>query len=183
MKVDGTEYRTIWPDDKRDSVWVIDQTRLPHTFATLQLRSCENMVDAIRNMVVRGVALIGAAAAYGLALAMRADPSVNGLAAASARLLASRPTAVNLRWAIERLRRVLEAAVPGDRFGLAWNEAAAIADEDAEINRRIGQHGLPIIQQIAAKRRSAVSFERSRKPQYPQGLAGDSRFQFTHTTA
>jgi methylthioribose-1-phosphate isomerase len=157
VKVDGTEYRTIWPDDKRDSVWVIDQTRLPHAFATLQIRSSQDMVDAIRNMVVRGAPLIGAAAAYGLALAMRADPSANGLAEASARLLASRPTAVNLWWAIERLRRLLEAGVPGDRFELAWNEAAAIADEDVKINRHIGQHGLPIIQQFSSKKPGAVN--------------------------
>ena len=106
MRIDGTAYRTIWPDGE-GAVAIIDQTRLPHDFAVVRLTSLEEAAHAIRAMLVRGAPLIGAAAAYGVALALRADASDRGLERACATLLATRPTAVNLRWALERMRALL----------------------------------------------------------------------------
>src|ERR671924_622086 len=104
MKVDGTPYRTIWLGDDGITVQVIDQTLLPHQFVVRDWRTMEDAERGIRTMIVRGAPLIGAAAAYGMALAMAADPSDASLACAYAVLLASRPTAVNLRWALDDLR-------------------------------------------------------------------------------
>ena len=112
MQVEGRHYRTIWPTADGLAVEVIDQTRLPHAFEILRLETMEAAARAIETMVVRGAPLIGATAAYGLALAMREDASDGALAAAYDRLFRTRPTAVNLRWALDDLRRVL---VPGGR--------------------------------------------------------------------
>jgi methylthioribose-1-phosphate isomerase len=150
VKIAGRPYRTIWPRAD-EGVEVIDQTRLPHEFATVVLRTLEDAAAAIRTMVVRGAPLIGATAAYGMALAMRADASSRAVVAAYDLLLSTRPTAVNLRWALERMARVLSRQSHGDRFVLAWQEAARICDEGVEICRKIGENGLKVFREIAPK--------------------------------
>ncbi|MEZ5840274.1 MAG: S-methyl-5-thioribose-1-phosphate isomerase [Hyphomicrobiales bacterium] len=150
MKVDGIPFRTIWTGRDGRSVEVIDQTRFPHRFEILRLETAAEAGEAIRNMVVRGAPLIGATAAYGLALAMRDDPSDGNLDAAAEMLAATRPTAINLRWALDRMRARLAPMPPAEREAAAYAEAAAICEEDVEINAAIGRHGLAIIEQIAA---------------------------------
>jgi methylthioribose-1-phosphate isomerase len=151
VKIAGRAYRTIWPRND-ELVEVIDQTRLPHEFATVVLRTAEDCAHAIRSMIVRGAPLIGATAAYGVALAMRAEPSSKALVRALGMLQATRPTAVNLRWALKRMADVLREASHSERFALAWKEAAAICDEDVEVCRSIGEHGLNILREMAAKK-------------------------------
>lgn len=152
MRINGQHYRTIWlaPDGWR--VCVIDQTRLPFRFETVTLSSAEAAAEAIRSMVVRGAPLIGATAAYGVALAMRADPSDTALDEALTLLGATRPTAVNLHWALGRMGRVLKPLDPGRRAEMAYSEAALICDEDVALCRSIGEHGLGVIRTIAAEK-------------------------------
>jgi len=154
MRVDGTDFRTIWLNDDGESVDVIDQTRLPHRFEILTLRTAADAEDAIKRMVVRGAPLIGATAAYGMALAARADASDPGLKRASERLFASRPTAVNLRWALERMQRRLAMLPTAERAAAAYVEAARIADEDVEVCSAIGESGAPLIADVARRRGS-----------------------------
>ena len=152
MKVKGTHYRSLWWDDQAGALQIIDQRWLPHEFRIQQLDRMEEFAAAIVEMRVRGAPLIGATAAYGVALAMAMDPSDTNLAAAHDRLIATRPTAVNLRWALERCRAAI-LPVPVDRRAqVALSLAHEIADEDVEINRRIGEHGLGLIREIAAKK-------------------------------
>ncbi|MCG5243030.1 S-methyl-5-thioribose-1-phosphate isomerase [Azospirillum doebereinerae] len=151
MRIDGTAYRTIWAEED-GSVAIIDQTRLPHDFAVVRLGSLEEAAHAIRAMLVRGAPLIGATAAHGVALAMRADPSDSGLERACAVLLATRPTAVNLRWALERVSGRLAALPAVERAGAAAAAAAAIGDEDVAINRAIGEHGAALIRAVAERK-------------------------------
>ena len=148
MKVDGRPYRTIWLGADGVTVQVIDQTLLPHRFVVLDLGTIEDAERAIRTMIVRGAPLIGAAAAYGMALAMAADPSDAMLARAYAVLLAARPTAVNLRWALDDLRALLSPLAAAQRRDAAYKRAAEICDEDAEICRRIGENGLGEIRRL-----------------------------------
>jgi methylthioribose-1-phosphate isomerase len=150
MKIHGKYHRTIWPRPD-EAVEVIDQTKLPHEFATAVLRTAEDCAEAIRSMVVRGAPLIGATAAYGVAFAMRAEPSSKALVRALDLLQATRPTAVNLRWALKRMAGVLRDGSHGERFALAWREAAAICDEDVEVCRSIGEHGLKLLRAAAKK--------------------------------
>lgn len=156
MKIDGKAWRTIWLEEGAgsggDAVGVIDQTVLPHRFTTRTLHSCDEAADAIRSMVVRGAPLIGVTGAYGLMLALQRDPSDASLAAAFEQLNATRPTAVNLRWALERVRELVLPLAPADRAEAAKREAAAIADEDVAMCEAIGDHGLEIFQQLAAAR-------------------------------
>jgi methylthioribose-1-phosphate isomerase len=149
MNIAGTHYRSVWvhPGDGW-SVHILDQTRLPWQVEILRLTEEAQAAHAIRSMQTRGAPLIGAVAAYGMALAMRADASDAALAGAVARLGATRPTAVNLRWALERMQAALAPA----RAAAAYAEAAAIAEDDVETCRRIGQHGLPLIEAIAARK-------------------------------
>ena len=151
MKIDGVAYRTIWPAED-GAVEVLDQTLFPHRFEIARLETAEDAARAIRTMMVRGAPLIGATAAYGLALALRRDASDAGMAAASERLRATRPTAVNLAWALERMRARLAPLPAGDRAAAAWAEAAALCDEDVEINAAIGEHGLALVREIAARK-------------------------------
>ncbi|MBM5799415.1 MAG: S-methyl-5-thioribose-1-phosphate isomerase [Cyanobacteria bacterium K_DeepCast_35m_m2_023] len=152
MNIDGKPWRTIWLEAGGRSVGVIDQTLLPHRFTTRSLASCEQAAEAIRTMVVRGAPLIGVTGAYGLMLALQADPSDAALAAAFAQLNATRPTAINLRWALERVRAVVAPLPPEQRAEAAKHEAAAIADEDVAMCEAIGDHGLVLFQQLAAGR-------------------------------
>ena len=155
MRIDGRAYRTIWLGDDGWSVEVIDQTLLPHRFATTRLTSSEDAARAIKTMQVRGAPLIGATAAYGLALAMRGDPSDATLARTIDHLASQRPTAVNLRWALEEMRKVLAPLPAVDRAEAAYAKAAAICEDDVETCRQIGVRGLPIIEAIAARKAGA----------------------------
>jgi methylthioribose-1-phosphate isomerase len=150
VNINGRHYCTIWLGANGWSVEVIDQTRLPHRFETLALTTVEEAAHAIKSMQVRGAPLIGATAAYGLALAMRRDPSDASLEKNVAFLNAQRPTAVNLRWALEEMRRVLAPLQPTERVAAAYRRAGQICDEDVEICRRIGANGLGPIEEIAA---------------------------------
>jgi methylthioribose-1-phosphate isomerase len=145
MKVGERHYRSIWGDERRDAVHIIDQSRLPHVFETLRIDSAGAMAEAIRDMRLRGAPLIGVAAAFGLALAVRKDASDAAIAQASDLLRATRPTAVNLAWALGRMREKLKELSPGDRAEAAWKEAQAIADEDVALNTAIGKHGLAML--------------------------------------
>ncbi len=144
MQVDGQARRTLWPAAGRDALQVIDQRRLPHAVAVERLDSVEAVFAAIRDMWVRGAPLIGATAAYGLAIALEFEASDRRLAEAAALLRSTRPTAVNLHWALARMESVLQPLAPAARYQAAWQEAQAIADEDVAQNAAIGQHGLKL---------------------------------------
>ena len=148
MKVDGKPYRTIWLGADGTTVQAIDQTLLPHQFVIRDLRTMEDAERAIRTMIVRGAPLIGAAAGYGMALAMATDPSDAMLARAYTVLMESRPTAVNLRWALDDLRALLGPLPAAKRREAAYRRAGEICDEDAEICRRIGENGLGEIRRL-----------------------------------
>lgn len=146
MKVHGQPMRTIWVEPDGWSVGIIDQTRLPHAFVTLHLTTMEEVAHAIRSMQLRGAPLIGAAAAYGVCLALRSDASNGALEKACTVLAATRPTAINLRWAIEEMRRTLQPLPASERVAAAYRRAAVLCDEDVAINHGIGSHGLPLLQ-------------------------------------
>ena len=145
MKVEGTPYRTIWPAADGGAVEIIDQTRLPHAFVTVRLESVADAARAISNMQVRGAPLIGATAAYGLALAASADASDAALEEARQALAATRPTAVNLRWALDDMMAVLGQHPAERRPDAAWRRAAEICDDDVAICSAIGDHGLALL--------------------------------------
>ena len=148
MKVDGVPYRTIWLHSDGWSVNVIDQTRLPHAFEIANLRCMDQACKAIRTMVVRGAPLIGATAAYGMYLALRQDASDGAMTTACSKLLATRPTAVNLRWALDRMLEALLPVPPSERVDRARLLCGEIADEDVRTCESIGRHGLEIIREI-----------------------------------
>jgi len=153
MKIDGTPYRSVWVDERdRWSVRIIDQTKLPWAIEMPRLTNVREVAHAIRTMQVRGAPLIGAVAAYGLALALRQDCSSEAMERDAALLAATRPTAVNLAWALDRMLTVLRNTRAAERERAAYREAAAIADEDAAQNEVLGMHGLPLIADIAASR-------------------------------
>ena len=156
MNIDGKPWRTIWLEADGCSVGVIDQTQLPHRFTTRTLRSCDEAAEAIATMVVRGAPLIGVTGAYGLMLALQADPSDGALAAAFEQLNATRPTAINLRWALERVRERVQPLPPAQRAEAAQAEAAAIAEEDVAMCEAIGEHGLGLLRELAARRPGAT---------------------------
>ncbi len=151
MNVNGKPVRSIWLADDGWAVEIIDQTKLPHAFETCRLETLDDAARAIRDMLVRGAPLIGATAAYGLALAMRADPSTGHLERASEILFATRPTAVNLRWALQDVGTRLRALSPDERAAAAYARAVEICDEDVAINRAIGEHGLGLIRDAWGK--------------------------------
>jgi len=158
MNVDGRPLRTIWPAADGWAVEIIDQTRLPHELQTVRIESLEQMANAISTMQVRGAPLIGVAACYGLALAVRRDASEAAIDRASAALCATRPTAVNLRGRIAEMREQLLPLPASRRVVLAYEHCERIADEEVEIGRRIGEHGLALIEKAAAlHRRSPVN--------------------------
>jgi methylthioribose-1-phosphate isomerase len=152
MKVDGRHFRSIWLEGDGWSVGAIDQRRLPHEFVVARLESVDAAADAIRSMLVRGAPLIGATAAYGMALAMRADSSDAALDQAYRLLIATRPTAINLKWALDEMQRRLRPLSPAARAEAAYVRAGEIAEEDVAINRDIGRHGLALIEQAAANK-------------------------------
>ncbi|MEE2750963.1 MAG: S-methyl-5-thioribose-1-phosphate isomerase [Myxococcota bacterium] len=152
MRIENQDWRTIWLGEDGQSAVVIDQTILPHRFETLTLRTLEEAADAISTMVVRGAPLIGVTGAYGMMLAMQEDPSDAGLDAARETLFHTRPTAVNLGWALDRLHTLLAALPPEERVSAARKEAAVIAEEDVAMCAAIGEHGAQLLQDIHARK-------------------------------
>ena len=152
MFVGGRHYRSIWLDEGSGLPWIIDQTRLPFDFEIRVLSSVAEAAEAISTMRVRGAPLIGATASHGLALALAEDPTNSGLAHARAQLEQTRPTAINLRWALDRVQRVVESLPPRDRASRARAEAIAICEEDVATCSAIGDHGLALLEALASSR-------------------------------
>jgi methylthioribose-1-phosphate isomerase len=152
MKVGGKAMRTIWvePDG---CVGIIDQTALPHRFVTARLTSLAQAAHAIRAMLVRGAPLIGAAAAYGVCLALREDTSDEALERAYALLIATRPTAINLKWALDEMMAAVRNRPRAERCATGYRRAGEICDQDVAINTAIGRNGLPLIEAIAARKK------------------------------
>jgi methylthioribose-1-phosphate isomerase len=147
MKIDGTAFRSVWLDaEDRWSVHILDQTKLPWSLEVLRLTTRDEAAHAISSMQIRGAPLIGAVAAYGLCLALRADASTDAMERDAELLNATRPTAVNLRWALDRMLTRLRNTPASERVAVAYAESALIADEDATRNETIGRHGLPLIE-------------------------------------
>ena len=155
MRVDGKNTRSIWLEADGWSVGVIDQSQLPHRFATIRLTTLDDAARAIATMQVRGAPLIGATAAYGVCLALRADASDEALERAVAKLMATRPTAINLKWALDEMVGAVRNRPRDDRIAAAYRRAAEICDQDVAINQAIGDHGARLIAAIAAKKTSA----------------------------
>src|ERR1700694_6043616 len=153
MKVDGRHIRSIWLEPDGWSVGAIDQRRLPHDFVVARLTTCDAAADAIRSMLVRGAPLIGATSAYGMALAMRADGADAALDEAYKTVVATRPTATTLKWALDETRSALQRGPSAERTAVAYTRAAEIAEQDIAINKGIGQHGLALIEAVAAKKK------------------------------
>ncbi|CAN5128764.1 S-methyl-5-thioribose-1-phosphate isomerase [soil metagenome] len=152
MKIDGRATRSIWLEPDGWSVGIFDQRCLPWHLDRLLLRTAGQAFDAIADMATRGAPLIGAVAAYGLALALREDATDDALDRAVTHLASARPTAVNLRWALERMRTVVAPLPQGERAAAAYAEARRLCDEDVAVNRAIGEAGLPLIRAIAARK-------------------------------
>jgi len=153
MKVNGEQTRSVWVEADGVTVGIIDQTLLPYRYVTLRLETVADAARAIKSMQVRGAPLIGAVAAYGMALAMREDASDAGLERAYALLIATRPTAINLKWALDEMMAAVRNRARAERVEAAYKRAQDIADEDVEINAAIGRHGLKLIEQIAATKK------------------------------
>jgi len=153
MKVDGRPYHSLWVEPDGWSVGAIDQRRLPHEFVIARLTDCEEAAQAIRSMLVRGAPLIGATAAYGVALAMRSDVSDAALDRAYEALIATRPTAINLKWALDEMWKVLAPLPPSARLAAAYARAGEIAEQDIAINKGIGENGLAVIEAIRARKK------------------------------
>ncbi|MEM7619340.1 MAG: S-methyl-5-thioribose-1-phosphate isomerase [Pseudomonadota bacterium] len=152
MKIHGKPYRTIWMADDGCSVEIIDQTKLPHTFEIATLKTLEDAARAIKIMQVRGAPLIGATAAYGICLALQDDATDQHLTKATEYLLQQRPTAINLRWALDEMSQTLRSVPISERVEVAYTKAAKICDDDVETNRLIGVHGLELLRQASANK-------------------------------
>ena len=157
MRIDGKAMRTIWPLAEQGDIAIIDQTRLPHRLEIARLRDVAAAATAIRDMLVRGAPLIGATAAYGVALAMRADASDANLAQACALLAATRPTAINLNWALGQMRACLAPLPPARRAEAAYKRAEEIAEQDVALCSAMGDHGLALIRAVAARKKGRVN--------------------------
>ena len=155
MQIAGEHYRSIWLDEATGDLRIIDQTLLPHRFETRTIVDVDSAAEAIGTMRVRGAPLIGAMAAHGLALALRQDPSDESLARAAQKLVATRPTAINLRWAVDRVTEALAEVSPNERADRARTEARSICDEDVASCSAIGDHGLAILEEIASSKTDA----------------------------
>jgi methylthioribose-1-phosphate isomerase len=153
MNVGGRHYHTIWLNGDGHAVDIIDQRWLPHEFRVVTLKTVNEVAVAIRDMWVRGAPLIGVTAAYGVAIAMAADSSDMALDAVWETLHETRPTAINLKWALDDMRGRLRSLPASARKAAAYARAAEIAAEDVELNRSIGLHGLAVIREIAARKR------------------------------
>ena len=153
MNVDGKSMRSIWLEQDGWSVGIIDQTALPHRLVTAKLTTLEEAAHAIRAMRIRGAPLIGATAAYGMCLALRADASDEALDRARSTLLATRPTAINLKWAIDEMIACVRNRSRSERLPAAYRRAEEICEQDIAINTGIGQHGLPLIEAVARRKK------------------------------
>jgi len=153
MRVDGKSMRSIWLEPDGWSVGIIDQTALPHRLTTARLTNLEDTAHAIRAMLVRGAPLIGATAAYGVCLALRADASDEALDRACATLLRTRPTAVNLKWALDEMVAAVRNRARGERVAAAYRRAQEICEQDIAINSAIGKNGLPLIEAAARRKK------------------------------
>ena len=157
MKIDGKEYRTIWFDTKSKVVKIIDQTKLPHQFVIKDLKTVKEAISAIKNMEVRGAPLIGATAAYGIVLAVKENNDFNFIKKSSIDLIQSRPTAINLKWAVDRMMRKLSKINKDEFLSVALKEAKDICDEDENFCENIGLNGLKIIEEIYNKKKDTVN--------------------------
>jgi methylthioribose-1-phosphate isomerase len=153
LNIKGKPYRTIWAAPDGWSVEIIDQTRLPHELAIVSLKTLQDAARAIKTMQVRGAPLIGATAAYGVCLALRAGASDEALDGAIALLAEQRPTAINLRWALEEMGRAVHNLPRQRRVAAAYARAAEICEADVATNRRIGEHGLKAILDAAERKK------------------------------
>ena len=157
MKIEGKEYRTIWFDDYNKVVKIIDQTKLPHQFIIKDLKTVKDAINAIKTMEVRGAPLIGATAAYGIVLAILENNDLEFIKKSSEELIKSRPTAINLQWAVHRMNNKLSMINSKDIFNIALKEAKEICDEDAKFCENIGLNGLKIIEEIYSKKKDTVN--------------------------
>jgi methylthioribose-1-phosphate isomerase len=155
MKIEGKDYKTIWFEN--NIVKIIDQTKLPHIFLTKELKTCDDAVNAIKNMEVRGAPLIGATAAYGLVLSIIENNDLDFLKKSSEKLINSRPTAINLKWAVDRMLKKLLIAKKNEILNLAINEAKNICDEDEKFCNLIGLNGLKLIEEIYSKKNKTIN--------------------------
>jgi methylthioribose-1-phosphate isomerase len=155
MKIEGKDYKTIWFEN--NIVKIIDQTKLPHIFLIKELKNCDDAVNAIKNMEVRGAPLIGATAAYGLVLSIIENNDLDFLKISSEKLINSRPTAINLKWAVDRMLKKLITAKKNEILNLAINEAKNICDEDEKFCNQIGLNGLKLIEEIYSKNNKTVN--------------------------
>ena len=157
MKIEGKEYRTIWFDEKKQTVKIIDQTKLPHQFIIKDLRTVKDAINAITNMEVRGAPLIGATAAYGLVLSIIEKNDLSYLKKSSENLIKSRPTAINLKWSVDRMMKKLSGVNDKDILKMAIDEAKSITEEDVGFCKNIGLNGLKIIEEIFDKKKDTVN--------------------------
>jgi methylthioribose-1-phosphate isomerase len=155
MKIEGKDYKTIWFEN--NIVKIIDQTKLPHIFLIKELKTCDDAVNAIKNMEVRGAPLIGATAAYGLVLSILENNDLDFLKKSSEKLINSRPTAINLKWAVDRMLKKLLTAKKNEILNLAINEAKNICDEDEKFCNQIGLNGLKLIEETYKKKNQTVN--------------------------
>ncbi len=157
MKIEGKEYRTIWFDDKSQTIKIIDQTKLPHQFIIKDLKTAKDAINAIKVMEVRGAPLIGATAAYGIVLAIMEKNDLNFIKKSSEELIQSRPTAINLKWAVDRMMKKLSGVNNNELLKAALNEANAICEEDIKFCENIGLNGLKIIEEIYSKKKDTIN--------------------------
>ena len=151
MKIAGKEYRTIWSEN--NIVKIIDQTKLPHQFIIKDLKTVNDAINAIKRMEVRGAPLIGATAAYGMVLAIIENDDQSFLKNSAENLISSRPTAINLKWAVDRMMNKLSGVNTNKIFDIALNEAKKICEEDVKFCENIGLNGLKIIEDIYNKKK------------------------------
>jgi len=157
MKIEGKEYRTIWFDDEKKVVKIIDQTKLPHKFIIKDLKTVKDAINAIKTMEVRGAPLIGGTAAYGIVLAILENNDLSFIKESSEKLIQSRPTAINLQWAVHRMNNKLSMINSNELFNVALKEAKEICDEDVKFSENIGLNGLKIIEEIYNKKKDTVN--------------------------
>ena len=157
MKIEGKEYRTIWFDEENKIVKIIDQTKLPHQFKIKDLKTVQDAINAIKTMEVRGAPLIGGTAAYGIVLAILENNDLEFIKKISEELIQSRPTAINLQWAVHRMNNKLSLVNSNDLFNVALKEAKEICDEDVKFCENIGLNGLKIIEEIYSKKKDTVN--------------------------
>ena len=157
MKIEGKEYKTIWFDKKNKTVKIIDQTKLPHQFIIKDLKTIKDAINAIKNMEVRGAPLIGGTAAYGIVLAILESSDLSFIKKSSENLIKSRPTAINLKWAVDRMNKKLSGISKDKILDVALKEAIDICDEDEKFCKNIGLNGLGIIEEIFNKKKKTVN--------------------------